>query len=149
MSAMRHFRDENGWINSTEVHAGRYTNDPDFTEVQVAPLDAIVIRRDALPEVDPERPGFSGIVGLDGPGSADTEPVYLGVNADHLRKAREHLALAEYVAANPPVDPAQAKAIADVLSPIFEALGGCRDGWDVDDIAHEAARLGVRVEVTK
>lgn len=53
-----------------------------------------------LPEVDPEVPGFSGYVGLDGPGSAWMKPNGLQSAEFHLREAYRQLALARYCAEN-------------------------------------------------
>lgn len=68
-----------------------------WTEAKAVPAEAVVVEG-PLPEVDPERPGFSGYVGLDGPGSAITEPQGLLADPEmHREKARRELALAAYL----------------------------------------------------
>ena len=60
--------------------------------------EVLVIGLDELPVVDPERPGFSGYVGLDGPGSAITEPEgLLATPKMHRERALRELALAAYL----------------------------------------------------
>ena len=107
---------------------------PAMAKVQVVPLDAIVIRRDELPEVDATRGARVNSVGI---GWALD---YL--TADREEKARSYglayLALAEYLREHPPVDEAQVKALKDL-----------RDEWykrnDSSDLLEFLASRGVRV----
>lgn len=108
-----------------------------WTEVQVVPVDAIVIRRDELPEVTVVRGRAVASTGSDVySGSLDANPgpsYQYGLNV---------LAVAEYLREHPPVDEVQVKALADLLT---EA-----DSYDrIEGSLGTARRLverGVRVE---
>jgi hypothetical protein len=45
--------------------------------------------------------------------------------------------------AHPPVDEAEVEALTPVLHEVFDAEGGCRDGWLVEPIARALAQRGV------
>ena len=113
-----------------------YEEDPTVTEVQVVPLDAIVIRRDELPEVTVDTEKWTATAnGAEDPYTArlDANPGWAwhyGVNA---------IAVSEYLREHPPVDEAQVKALKDL-----------RDEWykrnDSSDFLEFLASRGVRVE---
>lgn len=108
MSEMRHFQGKSGCLYTPYVPEN-FEADPDWTEVQVAPLDAIVIRREELPEVSTDSSGDVWAMGIcyDSSNAARTD-------------ARRLLAVAEYLDANPPVDPEQVEALAKDLSRVVE-----------------------------
>lgn len=125
---------------------------PHFTEVQVVPSDAIVIRRDELPEVE--------VVGGSRPfarASARTMgrfPVYSTASfngaedalAHAEARALEFLALREYLREHPPVDEAQVEALARILAKrSAEKRGAIGPGWRsfAEDARHLVAH-GVR-----
>ncbi|MDF2915948.1 MAG: hypothetical protein K0S70_165 [Microbacterium sp.] len=118
-----------GLLCSTAEKPFHQHDEQDFwTEVQVVPLDAIVIRRDELPEVDATRGARVNSVGI---GWALD---YL--TADREEKARSYglayLALAEYLREHPPVDEAQVKALTDLIDEDEE--------WGEDGSAETVAR---------
>jgi hypothetical protein len=93
-------------------------------EVQVVPLDAIVIERADLPKVEPESSvaplrvplpdefwstDIDGPIRSVGPNSPNGKPEW------HRARGLAHLALAEYLREHPPVDEAQVAALATVL----------------------------------
>lgn len=118
-----------------------------YTEVQVVPLDAvvagpddIVIRRGELPEVRTGQ-GSSGVYyrANAGYGSALNPS---GVVKDILGlaeiRAREFLALAEYLREHPPVDEEQVKALTAIV-------GETHMSWDSERMARFLVERGVRV----
>ncbi|BDZ40787.1 hypothetical protein GCM10025865_00860 [Paraoerskovia sediminicola] len=105
MSESRYFQYENGCVvtpRSSDV-ADSHVSAPGWTEVQVVPLDAIVIQRDELPEVKRRSTHVTTSTGCSWPISTEAETVY--------GRALEHLAVAAYLSENPPVDEAQVKAL--------------------------------------
>ncbi|WP_159795734.1 hypothetical protein [Puerhibacterium puerhi] len=115
-----------------------FARNPDFTEVQVVPVDAIVIRREELPEVK----AHSSI-----PNSVEAGDAFL--RFDGLNDPREHAesrlrdwaAIAAHLREHPPVDEAQVKAVTQAL---YEAT---EDPFDIDvpDVARRLVERGVRV----
>lgn len=85
-----------------------YSGNPALTEVQVVPLDAIVIRRDELPGLDVDRHGTVRVDGLIESFSPHYKP-------DEARaRGIAWIALSEYLREHPPVDEAQVKALNDI-----------------------------------
>jgi len=77
--------------------------------VRIVPADAIVIDRAELPEVT----DWDGVPGGIGVGYHHYSPTY---SEKFARDAvLEYLAIAEYLAAHPPVDEAQVEALVDLL----------------------------------
>lgn len=117
----------------------RLAADPYYTEVQVVPVDAIVIRREDVPKVHV----VGGLVtaGEDENGdpyscSAEANPnwpYWYGINA---------LAVAEYLREHPPVDEEQVMALADAL----EAEWFPEDLDRATVLARRLVERGVRVE---
>ncbi|QCB93329.1 hypothetical protein [Cellulomonas shaoxiangyii] len=103
---------------------------------KVVPADALVIERGELHEVDPNVTGTGCIVG--------GEFYEFGTIERHEREARDHLAIAEYLRAHPPVDEAQVEAVTKAL---YEATTDPHE-IDVPDVARRLVARGVRVEVT-
>lgn len=94
---------------------GRSSDDPrvwwandDDGVYRVVPADAIVIERDELPEVVASSSGALADVG-------GMSTVILPSVEEHRVVALRHLALAEHLAAHPPVDEAQVEALARML----------------------------------
>ena len=101
-------------------------------EVQVVPLDAIVIPRDELPEVSRgER-----MLRLNG-----TTPVPYTTADQHRSDALTHLALAEYLREHPPVDEAQVGALDSLIGEL-----GQEYGYGDPSLARRLVERGVRVE---
>lgn len=153
MSEYRHFQDADGYVESTKNRAHEYTARPYFTEVQVAPLDAIVIDG-PLPEVTTKlRDVF--VAGVDtGVGHADARATAWDAAAPnahpewHEAKALAHLAIAAHLREHPPVDEAQVEALQALLD--LEALRDkLTDAGSVAEIARRLVQRGVRVEVTE
>src|SRR5690606_10512557 len=108
---------------------------PNHTEVQVVPIDAIVIRRDELPTA---RVLLSGHLGtIHGHHSAKLSANW------HRDLAAHHLALADYVDAHPPVDEAQVKALAELVDELQEH--GKAYYEDPREFAEDLVKRGVRV----
>ena len=116
-----------------------YEEDPTVTEVQVVPSDAIVIRRDELPEVDTAHGARVNSVGI---GWALD---YL--TADRAEKARSYglayLALAEHLREHPPVDEEQVASLFEVLT---EEWFPADDGERASTLARRLVERGVRLE---
>jgi hypothetical protein len=99
------------------VEADRYPGSPHYTEVQVAPLDAIVIRREELPEVG-VKDGWATANGGEDPYSARLDanpgwPWHYGINA---------LAVSLYLREHPPIDPEVERQVEAVGREIDSAL---------------------------
>lgn len=108
-----------------------------LTEVQVVPLDAIVIPRDELPKVSRgER-----MLRLNG-----TTPVPYTTADQHRSDALTHLALAEYLREHPPVDEAQVAAVRDALLSADSDDVNYIEGDDAWKLARRMVERGVRVE---
>ena len=123
-----------------------YEEDPTVTEVQVVPLDAIVIDG-PLPKVTRHDDGPYAVAG--DPGryylSADDTPASLRESA-RLQTVRL-LALADYLEQHPVVDEAQVKLLDGTLRGMVITKGGERiSGYDTYDLAHRLVERGVRVE---
>jgi hypothetical protein len=94
----RYFQDATGHVYTSSNPQAVVP--PGWTEVQVAPLDAIVIRREELPEVE-VKDGWATANGGEDPYSARLDanpgwPWHYGINA---------LAVSLYLREHPPVDP--------------------------------------------
>lgn len=136
---VRYFRHRNGTIAPRmEQDSGVFEASPDYTEVQVVPVDAIVIRReDGLILSDAQADAIvrdrAGIVGRRTLREGDIS---------HVEKnALIVLAAVRHLREHPPVDEEQVKA-----------LVALRDEWDASDSADNLnlweflVRHGVRVE---
>lgn len=150
MSGQRHFLGTlTGTVYSPD-HPERFTG-PGYVEVQVAPIDAIVIDRSELPEIETETAHSGPGVFANNVGWSETwltKPHHDG--RSRAQYARDmglaYLAVAEYLRANPPVDEAQVHAVADRLhsdTPI-----DATDRAELESIARRLVQNGVRVEVT-
>lgn len=135
---MRHFQNiKHGWVTTpASIAAAEYASDPLYVEVQPAPLDAIVIRREDLPEVRVSK----GRVHAGTEVGEDYHASVGGNAAWAWNYGLAALAVAEHLRANPPVDEGQVAALADVIYEINGVL-------DDDDLARALVRRGVRVEV--
>ncbi|MGB2557766.1 hypothetical protein [Cellulosimicrobium cellulans] len=122
----------------------RLAADPYYTEVQVVPVDAIVIRREDVPKVHV----VGGLVtaGEDENGdpyscSAEANPnwpYWYGINA---------LAVAEYLREHPPVDEEQVAAVRDALLSADSDDVNYIEGDDAWKLARRMVEhFGVRVE---
>jgi hypothetical protein len=127
----RHFQNpENQVVYTVPFHAESVQR---HTEVQVAPLDAIVIERADLPAIERKSDGrYRFDTGIDwtlDPDDDTAERAYVG--------ALEHLALCEYLREHPPVDEAQVDEakrdlflwIADEKRRSAVAQGLVKAGW--------------------
>jgi hypothetical protein len=113
-----------------------YENDRTMTEVQVVPIDAIVIRREDVPMVRAGRPGSNGVYVKDEASrSLDDDPT------DVRRLGIALLAIAEYLREHPPVDEGLVREIADLID---EDEHWGEDG-DTTTIARRLVERGVRV----
>lgn len=139
---MRYFTDATRlvWSAPTGADAAFYLSPP-FTEVQVVPLDAIVIRREDLPEVKTEtRP--DGRVMLHAVTEPDLTYGPTEKQADRARKyAYAELAVAEAIEAHlrehPPVDEERVKAVKDAM---------LAEGYGISNpTARRLVQRGVRV----
>lgn len=107
----RYFQTPSGYVHADESEAEVGTSlDLGYTEVQVVPLDAIVVHG-VLPEVKVREAGYvtdtKGIV---------TAPLDGRVAPEALvENALAYLALAKYLREHPPIDEEQVQAIADLL----------------------------------
>lgn len=121
----------------------------DFIAAVETELGVIVIDRAELPFVEPEVEGFSGYVGLDGEGSVATDPTpLLASAAQHREQALRHLALADYLEANPPVDEAKVRALAADVKRIANDLMDEAEGpLPLTELARRLLATG-RIEVT-
>jgi hypothetical protein len=79
-----------------------------WTEVQVVPLDAIVIERAQMLAVEDVTTADDGAI-------VDGDYNILATVEHHTRRALINLALAEYLREHPPVDEAQVAALAAML----------------------------------
>jgi hypothetical protein len=112
--SMRHFLFPDGRVRSSGVKE-IITGEGGATEVQVVPLDAIVIRRDELPEVETHETAHGDTVWVYGGDAFDRDAD--NRTAEAMRDgALRLLARAEYVREHPPVDEAQVKAIRKALA---------------------------------
>ena len=118
--------------------AALYEADPTYTEVQVVPIDAIVIRRDELPEVHPEGHGSVTIGGH----IYGTAYGY----REHRGAALRMLALIEYLREHPPVDEAQVDALRDILLSTRKPADARPVEDQYKDVARRLVERGVRVE---
>lgn len=112
------------------VRAFDVSGNPKYTEVQVAPIDAIVIRRGELPEVHAN----TGVADLEVDGhtfdhfeSVEAAEDYLHAVAAIVQHLREH----------PPVDDAQVQALRRVIADDFlvEGVTTCGGESSVDILA--------------
>ena len=102
--------------------AGVIVNRADFIAAVETECDGIFIPRAELPEVKEEVPGFGPhyVLVKEGP-IHESSFTYAYPNAPassaswHRRTAEAHLALAEYLDAHPPVDPAEVEALAHLI----------------------------------
>lgn len=118
-----------------------YEEDPATTEVQVVPVDAIVIRRDELPRVLTEPGAHSANVGK--------SLYYLrDVTEESMRSAAlNNLAMAEYLREHPPVDEEQVAAVRDALLSADSDDVNYIEGDDAWKLARRMVEhFGVRVE---
>lgn len=143
MSNLRHFLFPDGRVRSSTGYTATQlaSSSSGATEVQVVPVDAIVIRREELPEVYPnsEGPGYEA----KHPDADSTwvNPSILG--AEFMRgRGLECIALAEYLREHQPVDEAQVAAITALID---EDEHWGEDG-DSSTIARRLVERGVRVE---
>ena len=113
--------------------------------VRIVPADAIVIERGELPEVE-----YVGTAdGLGGRMARFSAGGFTGYADDrtdgHRAVARAHLALAEYIDANPPVDEVMVDTLAAALMSVSPASSS--------DFTSKAARrlylAGVRIKAAK
>jgi hypothetical protein len=117
-------------------------SDPRRTH-KVVPLDAIVIERSELPDVQAEGGGCAVYV-------APKERTYYAGDADDLWiRGLRLLAAATYLREHPPVDEAQVEALAAVYreEEIERQRAGDTASWE--DIARRLVARGVRVEVAQ
>jgi hypothetical protein len=115
-----------------------YEQDPRWTEVKLAPLDAIVIDRAEVPGT------------IEGGGYVAAALVVRGLDADPAQVRRvglANLAIAEYLDAPPPVDEAQVQAVKEAL--LAARVTGSRYDEAVTADARRLVQRGVRVEVTE
>jgi hypothetical protein len=137
MSEVRHYQNIESGRVYTVGSLGPVSGDrirENAVEVQVAPLDAIVIRREDLPEVKVDEDGDVGVGGYWR--SRDTDPGHVEASARAL------LAIARYLREHPPVDPEverQVKALTD-------ALEAAQPAHDLVAMARLLVENGVRVE---
>ncbi|PZR55268.1 hypothetical protein DNL40_02540 [Xylanimonas oleitrophica] len=116
--------------------AEKYITEGGYTEVQVVPLDAIVIRCEDLPEVKPLRGGGH---------TAGTATRSFGSAEDYMQYALSALAIAVHLREHPPVDEAQVQALSGVLEEVATLL----KAEYRPEVARRLAERGVRVEVSK
>lgn len=107
---------------------------------KVVPADAIVIERGDLPEV---REDGSVLVKNDGPNGDYT--YYLDAPEDGHAAALAHIAIHEYRAAQPSVDPSDVDNVLHILANATD-LHGCSDGWDLPALARRLVERGVKPE---
>lgn len=122
--------------------------------------DAIVIERAELPTAaydEEEREVHASSKVEDREASAWTSALGTSANGAlpqwHRAKALAHLAVAEYLDANPPVDEAQVTALAKVLADSHDTRRAVVGPWAAladqwDEIARALVARGVRIEVT-
>ena|SRR5690606_26364480 len=110
-----------------------------YTEVQVVPLDAIVIRRDELPEVE-ERDEPSGPY-LCAAGVWAQDDGY----ETHMDRAVAQVAIAVYRQEHPPVDEGQVDALRDILLSTRKPADGRPVEEQYRDVARRLVERGVRV----
>ena len=106
---------------------------------KAVPKDAVVILRNTLPEVTGEEPGYSGYVKIDG------KTFGLFTVDFYDESIRNLIALREYVATHPPVDP----KIAAVMSVIenHETLNRANPISTHDGATHTARRKALAEDV--
>ena len=120
-----------------------------LTEVQVVPLDAIVIRRDELPKVTTGSGRLQSGVWAEGRGWDDAYIASAGRGALATRAeaiARKYLAVAEHLRAHPPVDAEQVARISKLIVAADREDINYLDADDVAKIAYRLVERGVRVE---
>lgn len=120
----------------------RLAADPYYTEVQVVPVDAIVIRDEQLTTFEAET--------VDGR-TYWNQPGLMGSSHEDSRDARalEHearllLAKAKYLREHPPVDEEQVKAVADLISEAVDS--GISVNATDGSLERFLVERGVRVE---
>jgi hypothetical protein len=123
-------------VRNNSAHLPAFLGSVTNTEVQVVPVDAIVIRRDELPEVTSVSQG--GRVQF--PDGLQR----VGVHDDHRRLALAFLAADEHFREHPPVDEDQVKALADIWLDEFAITEAGRD--HAIRRARQLVKRGVRVE---
>lgn len=138
---MRYFQNAHtGKVQSVEnpVLAAEFVRDPAYTEVQVVPVDAIVIDP---PQVEVGLDHHSGRVSFDYGDEGHVEQVPAGISWD------EFIALGLAIKASlecPPVDEAQITAVRKAID---EAdLDVILDSAEVNTLARRLVERGVRVE---
>lgn len=138
MANSRYFQFDKGPVVRGERvwYDGQPPTGEDWTEVQVVSADAIVIRRDELPEVTVGPYGQYKVPGH------EFEPDTTPEEADAY--ARAAAALAVYLRAHPPVDEAQVKALTDALA--FAHDANLLSSAGVEHVARQLVERGVRVE---
>lgn len=148
MSEYRYFLAADAAVTPTAVKPSEVAEyrvaHPYDAEVQVVPLDAIVIPRDELPEVEDaneygEREArFTPFIGThDGP---NTTPGW------HHARALAHLTLATHLREHPPVDEEQVKALSALVDAVEDDLKG-HYGEPADGFARALLATGrVKVE---
>lgn len=115
----------------------------DLLAVVAAECDVVIIDRADLPEVTPERPGYSGYIMAD-----DVSVALLGSAEQHRVIARRHLATAEYMDAHPPVDEADVEALTAAAVQWQEARGLTPDHGDNEHAIRALLATGL-VAVTR
>lgn len=139
MTEYRYFMNRLGEVYRDEAD-GPFTKgfggNPPYTEVQVVPIDAIVIRRDELPEVKRSRIGYWFAGEAEGSETNPDEWEAIGIGS---------LAIARHLREHPPADEEQVEELAKVLArdDAGDSIGpGYRAFMDQ---ARRLAGLGVRV----
>ena len=145
MSKPRIFQHNVGGYTVTESIAALHPEE--YTEVQVVPLDAIVIPRDELPEVRPatedQRASARPLV-LTRRGDALHRYITNDDTVESFRaKAAMYLALAEHLREHPPVDEEQVASLFEVLT---EEWFPGDDGERASTLARRLVERGVRLE---
>lgn len=120
MTDFKYYRSpDSGNIYTFRTNASRAVP-PEYEEVQVVPLDAIVIPREELPEVK--------VVGgnhVAASGGGDSYQIRLNSNPDwSWHRALNALAVSLYLREHPPVDEAQVKALAERIREVDVPMAG-------------------------
>src|SRR5690606_34665183 len=121
---MRYFTTRDGFLCNDRPGNTCTHEDDHWTEVQVVPLDAIVIRRDELPGLDVDRHGTVRVDGLIEAFSPHYKP------EEARARGVAWVALAEHLREHPLVDEAQVEALARILAKrSAEKRGAIGPGW--------------------